>query len=161
VRLIHFTLQEYLSTSSDIFSKPPSKMTEICLTYMNSRQVKAIRGDRFHETSHMPFLQYCSIYWGVHAKWVLSGDAKSLALQLLQECEGHISTELLLRETAHCDDERAGIHFPFTGLHYASLLGVTEVVAALLDTGCYDTDGGDFWGAHHLHWRHGGAMRKL
>jgi len=37
VRLIHYTLQEYLSTSSDIFSEPHSKMTEICLAYMNSR----------------------------------------------------------------------------------------------------------------------------
>ena len=29
VRLIHFTLHEYLCTSSDIFSRPHSKMTEI------------------------------------------------------------------------------------------------------------------------------------
>jgi len=32
VRLIHFTLQEYLSTSPDIFSRPHSAMAEICLT---------------------------------------------------------------------------------------------------------------------------------
>ena len=38
VRLIHFTLWEYLSSCSDIFSKPHSTVAEICLTYLNSRQ---------------------------------------------------------------------------------------------------------------------------
>ena len=42
VRLIHFTLQEYLSAHPDIFSKPHSAIAEICLTYLNSQQVKAL-----------------------------------------------------------------------------------------------------------------------
>ena len=42
VRLIHFTLKEYLSAHSDIFSRPYSAMAEICLTYLNSQQVKAL-----------------------------------------------------------------------------------------------------------------------
>ena len=42
VRLIHFTLQEHLSAHPDIFSRPHSAMAEVCLTYLNSRQVKAI-----------------------------------------------------------------------------------------------------------------------
>ena len=37
VRLIHFTLREYFSTYSDISSRPHSAMTEICLTYLNSK----------------------------------------------------------------------------------------------------------------------------
>jgi len=36
VRLIHFTLKEYLSARSDIFSRPHSAIAEICLTYLNS-----------------------------------------------------------------------------------------------------------------------------
>jgi len=32
VRLIHFTLQEYLSIRHDIFGRPHSTMAEICLT---------------------------------------------------------------------------------------------------------------------------------
>jgi len=135
VRLIHFTLREYLSTSSDIFSKPHSKMAEICLTYLNSEQVKAIPADGSHNLRNTPFLQYCSLYWGVHASWELSDHARSLALQLLQGCESHISTELLLRQTYFWHDECVGIRSPFTGLYYASILGVNEVVDALIDMG--------------------------
>jgi len=42
VRLIHFTLQEYLSSHPDIFSSPHSAMAEICLTYLNSKQAKVL-----------------------------------------------------------------------------------------------------------------------
>ena len=36
VRLIHFTLQEYLSAHPDIFSRPHSAIAEICLTYLRA-----------------------------------------------------------------------------------------------------------------------------
>jgi len=42
VRLIHFTLQEYLSSRPDMFGKPHSAMGEICLTYLSSQSVKAL-----------------------------------------------------------------------------------------------------------------------
>ena len=42
VRLIHFTLQEYLSVHPDIFIKPHSAMAEIWLTYLSSQQVKTL-----------------------------------------------------------------------------------------------------------------------
>ena len=38
VRFIHPTVKEYLSTHTDIFSKPHAAMSEICLTYLNSEQ---------------------------------------------------------------------------------------------------------------------------
>ena len=38
VRLVHFTLQEYLSIRDDIFGRPHSTMAEICLTYLNSQR---------------------------------------------------------------------------------------------------------------------------
>ena len=46
VRLTHFTLREYLSAHPDIFNRPHSAVAEICLTYLNSRQVKAIPANR-------------------------------------------------------------------------------------------------------------------
>ena len=96
VRLIHFTLKEYLSAHPDIFRRPHSSMAEICLTYLNSQKVKALSG--FYDSStlkkHNPFLEYCSLYWGVHAKRDLSDCARSLALQLLQEYDGHVSIEI-------------------------------------------------------------------
>jgi len=42
VRLIHFTHQEYLSSRPDIVSCPHSAMAEICLPYLNSKQVKPL-----------------------------------------------------------------------------------------------------------------------
>ena len=47
VRLIHFTLQEYLSSRPDIFSKPHSAMVAICLTYLNSQKAKVLQAAVF------------------------------------------------------------------------------------------------------------------
>ena len=98
VRLIHPTAKEYLSTRTDIFDNPHSAMAEICLTYLNSEQVKALSADPSTVTHDKPFLEYCSVYWGIHAKRKLSNHAKSLALELLQEYKGHISYKLLLQQ---------------------------------------------------------------
>ena len=67
VRLIHFTLQENLQAHAELFDRAHSAMAEACLSYLNSRQVKALSrlsGD-FRGT---PFLEYSSLYWGMHAK---------------------------------------------------------------------------------------------
>ena len=42
VRPVHYTLQEYLSRNPGLFIKPHSAIAEICLTYLNFRQVKGI-----------------------------------------------------------------------------------------------------------------------
>jgi len=99
VRLIHFTLQEYISSRPEIFSKAHSAMAEICLTYLNSRQVKALSTDPSPDMQDAPFLEYCSVYWGVHAKQELSDSGRSLALELLKEDYGEASTKLLLKQT--------------------------------------------------------------
>jgi len=57
VRLIHFTLQEYLSGHPDIFSSPQSAMAEICLTYLNSEQVKALSGDPSPDIRNLPLFE--------------------------------------------------------------------------------------------------------
>src|ERR1700761_7540161 len=38
VRLIHYTLQEYLTNDRNIFQSPHSTIAETCLTYLNSQQ---------------------------------------------------------------------------------------------------------------------------
>ena len=72
VRSIHFTLQEYLSSHPSGFSAPHSAMAEICLTYLNSRQIRALSNARFHNTRNTPFPEYCSVYWGIYAQKDLS-----------------------------------------------------------------------------------------
>jgi len=133
VRLIHFTLQEYLSAHRDIFSRPHSAMAEVCLTYMNSERVKALSDGLFLNLLDMPFLEYCSLYWGVHAKRELSDDAKLLALELLREYNDHISAVFIFQQLGYgwyFDDLR------FSGLHCASFFGIAEVAAALIELGC-------------------------
>ena len=150
VRLIHFTLQEYLSTSTEILRTPDSTMAEICLTYLNSEQVKAVPApaDEFRDTLNMPFLKYCSLYWGAHAKRELSDHARSLALQLFQDCGGHVSVRYLLHKAGppYRGDPQ------FSGLHWASFFGVVEIVAALIQMGCYNVNAGDIFGHTPLVW---------
>ena len=151
VRLIHFTLQEYLSSRPDIFSNPQSAIAEICLTYLNSQLVKALSVAPSPDTRNAPFLEYCSLYWGVHAKRELSGYGISLALELLKENYGQISTELLLTPVNnfyYWDLDASA----FSGLHCASFFGIVEVVAGLIEMGCYDINEGDFSGCTPLAW---------
>jgi len=158
VRLIHFTLQEYLSAHPDLFSRPHSAMAEICLTYLSSQQVKALSTNPSPDTWNTPFLEYCSVYWGVHAKRDISNCAISLAMELLKGHYSGISTNLLLARVQglYLPDFRPCS--PFSGLHCASFFGIMEVVAGLIQIGCYDIDGGDFsgftplaWAAHNGH----------
>ena len=151
VRLIHFTLQEYLSAHPDIFIKPHSAMAVFCLTYLNSKQVKALSTAPSPDTRGGSFLEYCSVYWGVHAKKELSESGKSLALELLKEPYSKISTKLLF---SHADlylrDDST--YRPFSGLHCASFFGIVEVVVALIDAGGSDINGEGFWGCTPLSW---------
>jgi len=101
VRLIHFTLQEYLSSHLDIFNRPHSAMAEICLTYLNSQQIKALPTALSTDTQSTPFLGYSSAYWGVHAKRELSDFARQLALELLKGHCNQISTKFLLAQVKH------------------------------------------------------------
>jgi len=148
VRLIHFTLKEYLSAHPNLFSRPHSAMAEVCLTYLNSEQVKAISPDLPPDMFDTPFLEYCSVYWGVHAKKELSDYGKSLALQLLQEYDSHISAKSLL-EQAVCFTDISFRSF-FSGLHCASFFGIVEVVAAIIEMGCHDINGEDLGGSTPL-----------
>jgi len=151
VRLIHFTLQEYLSAHPDIFIKPHSAMAEICLTYLNSQQVKALSTALYPDTRDIPFLQYCSVYWGVHAKKGLSGYGKSLALELLKEPYSQVSTELLFaHEMLYYKvlDTCA----PISGLHCASFFGIVELVVALIEVRGSDINEGGYRGHTPLSW---------
>jgi len=39
LRLVHYTLQEYLSNNLNLFIKPHSMIAEVCLTYLNFRHI--------------------------------------------------------------------------------------------------------------------------
>ena len=81
VRLIHHTLQEYLSADPDLFTMAHSTITETCLTYLNSQQIRKILP--LSDDQSMPFLNYSSKNWGTHGKKEFSNHAMSLAGELL------------------------------------------------------------------------------
>ena len=158
VRLIHFTPREYLSAHPDIFCRPHSAIAEICLTYLISRQVKALSADsRQVKTlsadpwtalsaliNDNPLLKYSPLHWGVHAKKEFSECAASPALQLFTEYDGHISVALLVARTGFRLDGYTGSLW--SALNCASHFGIVEVVDALIKTGYYDLNEGNCWG---------------
>jgi len=96
-------------------------MAEICLTYLNSQQVKVFSTNPSPDPQHTPFLEYSSLYWGVHAKRELSDRAKLLALKLFDDHNNHMPTKTLLQ--AQESDRYIGDFDKiclFSGLHYAS-----------------------------------------
>ena len=160
VRLIHFTLKEYFSAHPNIFSRPHSAIAEICLTYLNSNQIMALSAelkalsayfieDLSNFTHDKPFLEYCSMYWAVHAKKELSDRARSLTLQLFTEYDGHISAALYLERTwdsSGYSGDYLDMDVLWSGLHCASYFGIVEIVAALVEMGFQDLNEGDRFG---------------
>jgi len=129
VRLIHGTLQEYLSRPG-ILSGAHKVLGETCLAYLNSDQVKRLPPSKVGDLGHMPFLEYSSLHWGAHAKIALSDRAKTLALELLDQFENHISFTLTIKKT--CPWYYPNPNRRYTSLHYASYIGIDALVAALI-----------------------------
>ena len=137
MRLIHFTLQEYLQAHAEHFGRPHAVMAETCLSYLNSHQVKALSSNSSPldpDLQHAPFLEYSPIYWGVHAKRDLSDNAKQLALRLFDNYSNHISLKILFKKE-RVNYFRFYFNKPllFSGLHYASFFGIDEIVACLVE----------------------------
>ena len=150
-RLFHFTLQEYLGQHSTLFVTAHSMMAEICLTYLNSRSVRALRPslrisipaisfgyaplecqDLENIITKYAFLKYATRFWGKHAASGVTDPVKSLALRLLDGYENHVSAALLwIMELWMGGYEEAvrGI----TGLHGIALWGVTEIAITMLE----------------------------
>ena len=96
VRLIHYTLQEYLRAHPELFGRVHCTIAETCLSYLNSWQVKGLSTSASPELEGTHFVEYSSVYWGVHAKRDLSDCAKQLILKLFDDYNNHISTKILL-----------------------------------------------------------------
>ena len=147
VRLIHYTVQEYLCSHPGLFSKPHSILAETCLTYLNSVRVQNSTSHLPPEYGSMPFLKYSARYWGTHTNRGLSNHAKTLALELLNKYEEHISAVSLLEQVL--GPRHIGLIAPsplFSGLHCASFFGIVELVTLLVKAGGYEVDQQDCTG---------------
>ena len=156
VRLIHFTLQEYLQAHPEHFERPQAAMAEICLSYLNSSQVKALSPNSLPNDPHLqdtPFLEYSSVYWGVHAKRDLSDYAKQLALRLLGDYSNHISPRILFnKERVDYFKYYSDKPLLFSGLHYASFFGIDEIVSCLVEVAGRNINEKDCTGSTPLAW---------
>ena len=113
------------------------------------------------DTPKKPFLEYCSVYWGVHAKRELPDYARSLALELLRWHYGQMATKLLLARGGGFDLQDFTTCFPFSVPHCALFFRIIEVVPGLIETGCYDIDRRDFSSCTPLSWGHVGVLQGL
>ena len=153
MRLIHYTVQEYLYNHPSFFSKPHSILAETCLTYLNSRQVKNLTSNSPLDYGRMPFLKYSARYWGTHTTKDLTDNARPLALKFLNQYEDHISAVSLLEQAPYSRYIR-GIATPplFSGLHCASFFGIAELVSALVHAKGYWADRQDCTGSTPFAW---------
>jgi len=152
-RLVHHTLREHLSVNHNLFPRSHSTMAETCLTYLNSVQAKDLPATPQPDLSSLPFLKYCSRYWGTHAKRELSDRTILLAMELMGEYEDHVAANALFEQILDPDDIRRACAPPlFGGLHCASFFGIVDVMTALLGVGDCDANRGDSAGITPLIW---------
>ena len=166
VRLIHFTVQEYLCAHPDLFRHPHSVIAKTCLTYLNSRQVKNLPCYPPPGHQPMPFLKYSSRYWGNHAKKEFSVHVGALALHLLTSSKEHPSTVSLFEQARPTVDTKdTGSSPRFSGLHCASFFGIGELVASLTSAQGCEINARDGAGCTPLLWAakngHDGVVRLL
>jgi len=160
-RLIHHTLGEYLCAHGSLFPRAQSLMAETCLTYLNSDQSKAFPAKPQPDLSSMPFLKYCSRYWGTHAKWELSDHARSLAMGLLDQYGNHVAANSLFEQILDpYGSHKVNAPSLFTGLHCASFFGIVDIMSGLLGTGDCDANRGDSGGIVPLAWAARGGQEQ-
>jgi len=122
-------------------------IAEVCLTYLNFREVKGISPTLRFAPRTVPFVEYSSCHWGTHARRETTENVKRLAFQLLGEFDKHISSKVLLLDGTRYWDQPfdwEGSPRGFTGLHGAAYLGCVEITAALLEMGKCDARATDY-----------------
>ena len=157
VRVVHYTLYQYLSYNPTLFHSPHSTIAEVCLTYLNFGSVWDISPTLDSCPSTFPLLEYSSLYWAEHAREGMTENVKILALRLLDRFDEHISSRLLslhYNESSptgpYFVDER--IPTGFTLLHGAAYLGIVEIFAGVLEMKEWDVNATDSAGSTALTW---------
>ena len=166
IRLIHFTLKEYLSGHADLFERPHSKIAETCLTYLNFQAIKNLSTRFYHYVRGPSLLEYSSLYWGTHMRIDLSDRSRGLALELLNLFDNHISSKLLWKsvmERYFAGEIRSWELF--SALHCISYFGIAEIAIDLIKTKRWDVNQRDCVGLTPLMWAarqgHEGVVRLL
>jgi len=150
VRLIHYTLQEYISQSC-IFPDADEILGQICLTYLNHTLIRGLPANSVSNLGDMPFLKYSSLYWGSHAKIGLTDHSKPLALDLLNHGGNHIYATLLVQHIRSSHSCSLPYHL-WPSLHCASYFGIDDIVTDLIEREGCDINQSDCMGFTALMW---------
>jgi hypothetical protein len=170
VRLVHYSLEEYLKTQAQLFPRGHEMIAEVCLTYLmfESCTSELVSGTSWDEIKlriqEMPgppelaLLAYASCEWGHHARkgHPLEEPAASMTLKYLSESwkKRQISISYLYLQIRKTENIRVSKEFllSFSSLHIAAFFGIHQV---LLDTPLADLglDGKDnYYGRTPLSW---------
>ena len=151
VRLLHFTLQEYLGEQPTLFVAPHSSMAEVCLTYLNSIYIRELPPALDIDPPAAHFLEYAACFWATHATMDVTESVKSQALQLLDGYENHVSANILLRKKRPWYVAQGHVE-GFTGLHCVAFLGITEIARSMVATKIWDLNRRDSKASTPLLW---------
>lgn len=137
IRLVHYTVREYLSRSQGVWYPDAQKdMAEVCVTYLSFRDFDGGYTESDSEFEKRlkthPFYSYAAEYWGHFAK-----TPPSPALLTFLESQTHVeaSGQALLvaqrgRMYSHLSQQ---VPRGVTGLHLGAYFGCEDLVSALLD----------------------------
>jgi len=167
VRLIHYTLQEYLSNSTDLFYCPHLRIAQVCLRYLHLPCIGDLSPYLGWPRLETPLLGYTSCFWGTHIKREIPETVSTLALRLLGGFDEHVSSGVLLSSSLEnwgrelCRSNPKG----FTGLHGTAYFGIVNTALALLEMGEWDLDATDVGGNTAISWAarkgHGAMVEML
>ena len=162
VRLVHYTLQEYLSENTVLFPNPHEMIAEVCLTYLNFQCVRGLP----LASSSPPLLEYSSLHWGYHTRRGITESATTVTLRLLDRFDKHVSSKKLLSYNFELlDDISHSSTTGFTGLHCTAYLGIVAIAVPLLGRKKWDPNAIDVTGNTAILWAakkgHGAMVRML
>ncbi|KAI9876586.1 MAG: hypothetical protein M1830_006164, partial [Pleopsidium flavum] len=157
LRLVHFSLQEYLKdTASGLFPDAEEQVSRTCLAYMTFDVFKegpclgdATLVDRLRQYR---FADYASRYWGLHIRGKLESDLLDQALQYLANDKCTSSSIQISRQPKFT---YKGCYEAFpkkvTSLHIAAHWGLEYILTTLLEREA-DIADRDSAGQTALHW---------
>lgn len=150
VRLVHFSVQEYLHANQSIFfPDAESIIAGACITYSlfdvfgegdgcrsDILSISDLIGDR-------PFVRYACRYWGAHAQCANTEEVENLALDLLRSsrhraCSYQLFQFIRGRKERYWEPKEAASCKPLT---LAAIFGLDRIVKRLIEYGEAKLDG--------------------
>lgn len=141
IRLVHFTVEEYLKNTRDIwFPEVENMMVETCLTYLSFQgfRSKNTAGDvSCRRVYH--FCKYALAYWGIHARRDAMHSSANLVIEYLNEIDNLNIAGSVIRSS------NGSMVSEFTGLHLTAHFGLIYIAEELMRKGAsrnaVDSDG--------------------